>query len=184
MLSNLFTDFDKECNRLGLFKIYTIGDCYVVMSFLDKNNRRNPKEEANAVTQMGINMIKIINDVRKRLKIDLNMRIGIHTVKYFLKFFLKGNIFGGVIGTDLVRFDLYGADVVIANKMESKGTPGRINVSESTKNLLESLETCNYSFEYNKQVELDSLDTVVTCYLVNYEYDIDENKEEGSSLGN
>lgn len=81
MLSSLFTDFDKECNRLGLFKIYTIGDCYVVMSFLDKNNRRNPKEEANAVTQMGIRMIKIINDVRKRLKIDLDMRIGIHTVR-------------------------------------------------------------------------------------------------------
>ena len=29
MLSRLFTDFDKECNRLNLFKLYTIGDCYV-----------------------------------------------------------------------------------------------------------------------------------------------------------
>lgn len=82
MLSSLFTDFDKECNRLGLFKIYTIGDCYVVMSFLDKNNRRDIKEEASAVAQMGISMIRIINSVRKKLRIDLNMRIGIHTVKY------------------------------------------------------------------------------------------------------
>ena len=28
---------------------------------------------------------------------------------------------GGVIGTDLVRFDMYGTDAVIANKMESGG---------------------------------------------------------------
>lgn len=35
MLSELFTDFDKECNRLDLYKVYTIGDCYVVMGFLD-----------------------------------------------------------------------------------------------------------------------------------------------------
>ena len=83
MLSNLFTDFDKECNRLSLFKIYTIGDCYVVMGFLDKYNRRDIREEANSVAQMGISMIRTINQVRDRLKIDLNMRIGIHTVNIF-----------------------------------------------------------------------------------------------------
>ena len=47
MLSQLFTAFDKECNKLNLYKLYTIGDCYVVMGFLDKNNRKNPSEEAN-----------------------------------------------------------------------------------------------------------------------------------------
>jgi class 3 adenylate cyclase len=39
------------------------------------------------------------------------MRIGVHT----------GKIIGGVIGTDIVRYDIYGKDVVIANKMESTG---------------------------------------------------------------
>lgn len=73
-----------------------------------------------------------------------------------------------MIGTDIVRFDLYGSDVVIANKMESKGTPGRINVSEKTKELLESLETMEYTFEENKVVELNSLDTSVKCYFMNY----------------
>ena len=28
---------------------------------------------------------------------------------------------GGVIGTDIVRYDIYGRDVVIANKLESSG---------------------------------------------------------------
>jgi class 3 adenylate cyclase len=74
-----------------------------------------------------------------------------------------------VIGTDIVRFDLYGSDVVIANKMESKGTPGKINVSESTKILLENLETSNYSFEENRIVNLDSLGISVKSYFLNYE---------------
>ena len=81
MLSKLFTEFDKECNRLNLFKLYTIGDCYVVMGFMDKRNRKPPAEEAHDVVQLGISMIRDIVKVRKMVKNDdLNMRIGIHTV--------------------------------------------------------------------------------------------------------
>jgi class 3 adenylate cyclase len=81
MLSRLFTEFDMECNRLNLFKLYTIGDCYVVMGFIDKKNRKSPAEEANDVVQLAISMISIISKVRKMIKFDeLNMRIGIHTV--------------------------------------------------------------------------------------------------------
>jgi len=34
-----------------------------------------------------------------------------------------------VIGTDIVRYDVYGRDVTIANKMESSGERGRILIS-------------------------------------------------------
>lgn len=81
MLSKLFTEFDKECNRLNLYKVYTIGDCYVVLGFIDKRNRKPPSEEASDVIQMGISMIQSINKVRKQVNfMELNMRIGIHTV--------------------------------------------------------------------------------------------------------
>lgn len=52
MLSRLFIKFDIECQDLDLFKIYTIGDCYVVMSFTDKNNRKDPSEEALNVVRL------------------------------------------------------------------------------------------------------------------------------------
>ena len=119
MLSKLFTSFDKECSRLDLFKLYTIGDCYVVMGFNDKRNRKTPSEEAHDVTQLAVSMIRDIRKVRENMKIDLNMRIGIHT----------GSVTGGIIGTDLVRFDVYGKDYIAANKMESGGIPGHICVS-------------------------------------------------------
>lgn len=52
--------------------------------------------------------------------------------------------------------------------MESKGTPGMINVSEKTKKLLEGLETMEYSFEENIVVDLESLDLSIKCYYMNY----------------
>ncbi len=75
-------------------------------------------------------MIDIISDVRNRtdnpdLK-DLNMRIGIHT----------GKIVAGIIGTKIVRYDIFGGDVLIANKMESNGLPGKVVISEETKRVL------------------------------------------------
>lgn len=41
------------------------------------------------------------------------------------------------MGTDIVRYDIYGPDVLIANKMESNGQKGYVQVSEDTKVLLE-----------------------------------------------
>ena len=55
------------------------------------------------------------------------MRIGIHT----------GDVIGGVVGSSIVRYDIYGPDVLIANKMESGGEAGKINVSDITKGYLE-----------------------------------------------
>ena len=53
------------------------------------------------------------------------MRLGVHT----------GDIFGGIVGTDIVRFDIYGPNVSAANKMESGGAKGKICVSSTTKAL-------------------------------------------------
>ena len=39
MLSKLFTDFDKKCAKLEIYKVYTIGDCYVALGFLDRDKR-------------------------------------------------------------------------------------------------------------------------------------------------
>ena len=81
MLSKLFTAFDKECNKLELYKVYTIGDCYVVMSFLDGNDRKAPEHECVDVLELAFVMIEIIARVRKEVNFDgLHMRIGIHKI--------------------------------------------------------------------------------------------------------
>ena len=157
MLSKLFTAFDIECNKLNLYKVYTIGDCYVVMSFLDKNNRIKPEQECEGVVKLGFKMIEIIARVRREVNFDgLHMRIGIHT----------GKIIGGVIGTGIIRYDMYGQDVLIANKMESSGESDMIHVSEQTKAMLSNSGRHPYEFTDNGDVEIKALDRKVRGYLL------------------
>ena len=75
-------------------------------------------------------MIEIIKEVRENSKEEtlknLDMRIGIHT----------GKVVAGIIGSKVVRYDIFGEGVLIANKMESNGVPGKVCVSEDTKKIL------------------------------------------------
>jgi len=108
MLSKLFTRFDKLCVKNDIYKVYTIGDCYVALGFIDAS-ARDPGKEAIKVIKMAVSMIDLVKEVGKEVNFTgLNMRIGIHTGKFI----------GGIIGTDIVRYDIYGQDVLIANKME------------------------------------------------------------------
>lgn len=122
MLSELFMEFDKLCYRLDLYKLYTIGDCYVLISQLNESER--PEDGAQQVLVFAEQALEIINKTRKKIDFEsLGMRIGIHT----------GDVFGGIVGTDIVRFDIYGENVFAANKMESAGKQGEICVSKVTK---------------------------------------------------
>lgn len=80
------------------------------------------------------------------------------------------------MGTDIIRYDIYGPDVVIANKMESGGVPGKICVSEKTRKLLEDSEICDYTFEEHKDIEIKSMGTHIKAYFVNFQVNDDESQ--------
>lgn len=84
------------------------------------------------------------------------MRIGAHA----------GKIIGGVVGTDVVRYDVYGEDVTIANKMESNGAEGKMMLSETLKDLIESEENDLFEFEFAKDVYIPSKDEMISAYFV------------------
>ncbi len=75
---------------------------------------------------------------------------------------------GGITGTDIVRYDIYGPDVSIANKMESEGVKGFVNVSERTRFWLEKAAPGKYRFEPHTVVE--SFDRNIHSFLT-YEND-------------
>ncbi|CAK86305.1 unnamed protein product (macronuclear) [Paramecium tetraurelia] len=156
MLKNLFVEFDRKCYELNVYKLYTIGDCYVAFGMIDYNER-NPTEEAKNIVDLAFEMIRIIEVVRKQINFDgLDMRIGIHT----------GCVLGGVMGTDIVRYDIYGPDVLIANKMESNGKKGQVHVSEITKQLLEQDYEDVYSFTLNTKVTLNAINKSIDGYII------------------
>ena len=169
LLMELFKQFDHATKACHVYKVHTIGDCYVVMGFNGKvsMNERNYYEEAKNVCKMGEEMIKIIRVIRTKVKYEaLDMRIGIHT----------GRVIAGIIGSSVVRYDIFGSDVLIANKMESAGTKGRINISEDTKALLETKDL-PYELDKPKEVKIESANRMVKCYLIKNKPEFDENNE-------
>lgn len=142
--------------------MHTIGDCYVVMGYTGKVSkyRRSEStqvEEAYRVMQVAFEMIEVIKNVRENsvdpnLK-NLDMRIGIHT----------GKIVGGIIGTKVVRYDIFGNDVLIANKMESNGVDSQVIISESTFNLLNRNQSIMDSLDFtpHKDIEFPTLNRTV-----------------------
>jgi class 3 adenylate cyclase len=155
MLSMLFTRFDKKCVSHNVYKVHTIGDCYVVMGYTEGENRNSSKECLNVV-EMAQSMIKIINEVNEENKSELNMRIGVHT----------GEVIAGITGTNIVRYDIYGPDVIIANKMESGGMSGRINVSAKTMKILEKEAPGRFTYEYNKKLSVKTSKHSYKSYFI------------------
>jgi len=64
----------------------------------------------------------------------LAVRIGINS----------GPVIGGVIGTKLFLYDLWGDAVNTASRMESHGTPGEIQMTRVTYELLKSEFVCTF----------------------------------------
>ena len=153
MLSEMFTRFDKMCLKYDIYKVYTIGDCYVAMTYTG-SIRRNPAKEAIQMIEFAMSLIDLISEVNLRIGSTLNMRIGIHT----------GNIMGSITGTNIVRYDIYGKDVLIANKMESHGIPGHINISQATKDLIEDSDELNFKFNPFKQIK--AWDNIINSFIV------------------
>jgi len=167
LLSKLFSRFDQLCDQYRVYKVHTIGDCYVIMGYngrIDKAKRalHNVIEEAHRVLQAGLEMIDIIGEVRNQsdnqdLK-DLDMRIGIHT----------GRVVAGIIGSKVVRYDIFGDGVLIANKMESNGVPGKVCISEDTRDLVGRSQELSreFVFEPHDTVRLASINRSILTYVV------------------
>ena len=154
MLSELFTKFDHLCVKHNVYKVHTIGDCYVVMGNAG-DTYRDPPAEAYNMIRFAVDLLQNIRDVNVEYGTQLNMRIGMHT----------GEVIGGIAGTSIVRYDIYGPDVLIANKIESNGVPGKIAVSEATKEILAG----NFEFNWHKKIEVRSLSKEIDSYLLDLE---------------
>ena len=122
-LNKLFLRFDELVQELKLFKVHTIGDAYIVIG----NTSGRPEHLQDIcfdVFQFAIGLLMHVDDVTSSAvaeRVDtLSMRVGCHV----------GTCVGGILGTGKLRYDVWGLDVLIGEKMEQTATPGRVNVSQ------------------------------------------------------
>lgn len=123
MLNKIFTEFDNFCEDIGVEKIKTIGDNYMVAGGVPTPDQ----EHACKVAQMAIAMMRYIREHPAMDGTRLDMRIGIHS----------GPAVAGVIGRKKFVYDLWGDAVNTAGRMESHGEAGSIQISAQTAELLQ-----------------------------------------------
>lgn len=78
-------------------------------------------------------MIEIIREIREVRGIDIDMRIGVHS----------GSIIGGVMGSAKWQYDIWSNDVIIANRMESTGVAGWVNIKFESSDVFKTTEKKN-----------------------------------------
>ncbi|HZM03776.1 MAG TPA: adenylate/guanylate cyclase domain-containing protein, partial [Candidatus Saccharimonadales bacterium] len=83
-------------------------------------------DHAVAVAEMALDMLTAVTELNHELGTNLSIRIGLNT----------GSVVAGVIGRKKFTYDLWGATVNLASRMQSTGLPNRIHVPASTCELL------------------------------------------------
>ncbi|KAF8823092.1 guanylyl cyclase, partial [Cardiosporidium cionae] len=165
LLQLLFSMFDRETTRLGIYKLCTIGDAYICVSEPTTSDKPgvDPLIGAEKVLQMARNMLDIIDVVRKDFNFpSLTMRIGLH----------HGACVGGLIGSGRLRYDLWGSDVLTGHMIESHGVPGQICCSEAFRLFLQSRSPMNrFFFRFLRLI--DVTDKQVKMYSIHVMNEID-----------
>jgi adenylate cyclase len=147
LLNHIFSIFDQLSQDYGLEKIKTIGDEYMVAGGL-------PLPQANhaqAIAQMALAMQKSMEKITFRQQ-PISLRIGINS----------GAVVAGVIGTSKFSYDLWGDTVNLASRMESSGSPGKIQVTATTYQLLKD----EYKFLERGLVKIKGKGEMMTYWLV------------------
>ncbi len=148
MLNEVFSIFDRLADRYALEKIKTIGDAYMVVGGLASHST----DHAARVGAMGLDMIAEVARFRQRTGRELDIRVGMHV----------GPAVAGVIGIRKFIYDVWGDTVNTASRMESHGMPGRLLVTEATKERLGHA----YLFEPHGTIDVKGKGPTSTYFLV------------------
>jgi hypothetical protein len=112
-----------------VFKVETVGDCYVAATGLPEARKDHPVVMARFARDILYKFGVLVKQLEEKLGPDtgdLGLRVGLHS----------GPVTAGVLRGEKSRFQLFGDTVNTAARMESNGAPNRIHLSKETADLL------------------------------------------------
>jgi class 3 adenylate cyclase len=114
--------------RHGLEKIKTIGDAYMAAAGVPDPSR----DHARRTALLALDMREAVATSAVAVRFGLELRIGINS----------GPVVAGVIGSKRFLYDLWGDAVNTASRMQSQSTPGEIQITHATYELLKDEFVC------------------------------------------
>ncbi len=133
-LHTCFKAFDEITEKYNIEKIKTIGDAYLAVCGLpvpDPDNAYNVVMAAIEITEFMKERQSLYEDK------TFTIRIGIHS----------GNVVAGIVGVKKFAYDIWGDTVNTAARMEQSSESGKINISETTYELVKARFACEYRGE-------------------------------------
>jgi adenylate cyclase len=117
-LNQLFSEFDKLAEDVGIEKIKTIGDNYMAVAGVPTPRSNHTRMAA----KFALDMVAATGRLRSRLPAPFTIRVGLHA----------GPVMAGVIGTRKFAYDVWGDTVNIAARLEAASQPNRVLASAAT----------------------------------------------------
>ncbi len=134
-LNICFSAFDEIMDRYNIEKIKTVGDAYLAVSGLPLPNENHACDILSAA-------LDIRGFIQERIKLrgdkTFNIRIGAHS----------GPVVAGIVGIKKYAYDIWGDTVNTAARMEQNSEPGKINISQTTYDLVKNKINCTYRGEF------------------------------------
>ncbi len=146
-LDGMVRCFDRLCAENGVEKIKTIGDRYMVVGGLTGDSR----SQAVAIAKCALAIMQSHADLPALGGKHLALRIGLHT----------GSATAGIIGATRFTYDVWGDAVNVASRMESHGVPGRIQVSDAFRSIVQDA----FCFDERGIIEIRGIGPTRTWFL-------------------
>jgi adenylate cyclase len=134
-LHNCFKMFDEITAKYNIEKIKTIGDAYLAVAGLPTADNHHAGNVVNAAKEILAFMEGRLAKMGSEKTFQI--RIGIHS----------GSVVAGIVGVKKFAYDIWGDTVNTAARMEQNSEAGKINISQTTYELVKDKFTCEYRGE-------------------------------------
>jgi class 3 adenylate cyclase len=140
-LNVYFSEFDNIMAKYKIEKIKTIGDAYMAAAGLPLPDEQHTFNMIQAAFDIRNFVEKVKEHKMKTGQPYFEIRIGVHT----------GPVVAGIVGVKKFQYDIWGDTVNIANRMESSGSVGKVNISQATYELIK--DDSRFSFTSRGKIE-------------------------------